>query len=92
MEKINYSKDCGIEDITKKFFEDHNIHYEYSIYKYDEKELAEITVIIRDGDWKHDHAHFRYIMNEFPVNINNIVCRAEESEDDCYSAEYIFYL
>jgi hypothetical protein len=93
MEKINYSKEIDINEIVRKFFEDHDFHYDWRVFEYDDKDIAEIIININNGDWKHDHARFMYIMDrEFPIQIRTCICNHKESCSDCYSAEYIFYL
>lgn len=70
----------------KKFenlMKENNLHYEYC-----EIPPNSVLVNIRWGDWKHDHAYFKFlVLNRFSgATIKQRI--TDEDDSDCYSAEY----
>ena len=74
-----------------KYLKENNVEVDISIY--DDNML---TAIIEDGDWKHDHLHFRNLINDFFWDINEdakMTSKVTSSDgSDTYSAEYRIYL
>lgn len=56
--------------------------------------IEEFETEILWGDWKHDHARFKYLMREFAESIDMefdyIEWTIEEDGSDCYSTGYRF--
>lgn len=50
---------------------------------------GKVEILIEWGDWKHEHAYLKYLMNKNGfVHIGTEV--TEEDGSDCYSARHIF--
>ena len=75
-----------MEKKIKKIFKDNDFDYEYVICDNDC-----VGVVVIWGDWKHDHARLRYVMEQ-----NGFKCLGEQvtEEDgcDCYSATHVYKL
>ena len=75
----------AIESKLKRIFEEHGFSYDYLI----DTEKKEVIIDVYDGDWKHDHRRLINVMhaNNF-IMLNS---KAYDSDDDSFTATYVFY-
>lgn len=77
------------ENIIMKYLDNNNIRYS-DIWSEATAEGIRVTVYIRWGDWKHDHACLRNeIFRVFKPNDYEETV-TDEDGSDCYSAEHTF--
>ena len=74
-----------MEERIRKIFKDNDLHYEWD----EDLTLPVVYVHVLWGDWKHDHAYLKHVMQE-----NDFIFIGEEitEEDgsDCYSATHTY--
>ena len=68
-----------------------NIFSKYKFnYVYEYINEKQVLIIIKEGDWKHDHLYLKNILSANGFTLEDEYYA--ESDDDCYDAEYTFQL
>ena len=74
-----------IEKRIQKIFKDNDISHDFDIFD----DLGAIAVHVIWGDWKHEHGHLDYIMNQNGFKLLGKKT-TEEDGSDCYSATHVY--
>lgn len=75
-------------DKVQKLFDEHKMSYEFTIMP----RSRQVQVVVRYGDWKHDHGHLDYIMEQAKYKKIGEACFGEDTGDDAYCSTHIYSL
>lgn len=83
----SFSEMSALADELNEYLRKNNF-YDYVYANYDES----MNITISDGDWKHDHARFKLLVDRFmkshKLNYDIEMVDEEESDSDTFTAEY----
>lgn len=84
LDKPKPKKEEDLHTVVTSILKNGKLYGEVDIYP-----NGEVSVLIEWGDWKHEHAYLRYLMqqNGFTETDENVT---EEDGSDCYSAIHTF--
>lgn len=73
-------------DRLQDIFDKESIHHEFFI----SSKSRQIEVSVHNGDWKHDHGHLDYIMEQNGYMKLGEQGFGEDTGDDSYSSTHVF--
>jgi len=80
---------CGKCEQIEKLLRDNDIFADCTQYS----DLPVLIVSIRWGDWKHEHARARWLIEQNVEGVTYLNTRVtEDNGSDCYSAEHRYFL
>jgi len=85
---MTFEKKLEISEKAEKYLRDNKLWASVEPYWDD---LPVIEVEINWGDWKHDHARAKWLLEEVGIHFINTKV-TEEDGSDCYSAIHRFYV
>jgi len=72
-------------DKVSKFFKDNDLPYDWSVTR-----EGNVEVTVADGDWKHDHLHLDWVMEENGYGKVSERSFGEPTGGDWYSSVHVY--